>query len=313
MKFNLRFVLTAAIAVSVTLTSCKKDKDTNDNNTDLGTQSDDQSRVSNGVDDIANDANGIISQVPALNGRPGTTASLLDLPCNADYTYDTVNTLKRLTINYHGNNCQNNRTRTGTVTLTMPLAQNWGEQGAVLTVETSGLHITRLSDNKSITISGTQTYTNVTGGRVVLLTTGSSPIIHDIASNGITVTFDNGSQRNWQVAKERTFSYDGGIVISTTGTHSEGGVTNISEWGTNRFGSAFTSAITQSMIIRQDCSWRITDGQITHRGGLGTVVATFGLDATGTPTSCPGINGTYYLKAVWTGNNGNSATAIYPY
>jgi len=67
------------------------------------------------------------------------------------------------------------------------------------------------------------------------------------------------------------------------------------------------------MIIRQDCSWRLTDGQITHQGAQGTGVATFGLNSAGIPQGCPGITDTYYFKVVWTGNNGNVITLIYPY
>ncbi|MFT3908769.1 MAG: hypothetical protein QM737_05045 [Ferruginibacter sp.] len=303
---NIRLVLAVAMVLSVSLISCKKDR--NNDNTDLATQSDDQNAVAAGTDDIANDANDIAGSNSAFGKVEGVTNI-----CNTTATLDTVGALKRLTIVYNGNNCQDTRRRVGTVVLTMPLAQHWGDQGAVLTIETQSLVITRLVDNKSITINGTMTVTNTSGGRVVLLTTGSSAIVHNIASPGITVTFDNGSHRDWQVSKRRTFTYDGGIVIKTEGTHSAGGLDNISEWGTNRFGNAFTASITAPMIIRQDCSWRLTSGQITHDGALGTVVATFGLDATGNVTSCPGLGGNYYFKAVWTGNNGNVRTIIRPY
>jgi len=202
MKLNLRFALAAALAISVSFMSCKKtDKNTADS-TDLATHSDDQSRVSSANDDVANDANNISDHEAAFNGRPGSPSSIMgQLPCNATYILDSTATDRRLTITYNGLNCQGNHTRTGTVTLTMPLGQHWADQHAVLTIQTTDLHITRVSDGKSITIAGTQTITNATGGRVGMLTTGSPAIVHEIASPGITVTFDNGSQRNWQVAK----------------------------------------------------------------------------------------------------------------
>lgn len=307
MKMNLRLVLAAAMVLSVSLISCKKDRNT-DTNTDLATHADDQNAVSSGTDDVANDANDVAGGFAAFGKVEGVT----NLPCNATATLDTVGTDKRITVVYNGTNCQGTRNRVGTVILTMPLSQHWGDVGAVLTINTQSLVITRLVDNKSITINGSMTITNTSGGRVVLMGSGSSPIVHDITSPGITVTFDNGSHRDWQVSKRRTFTYDNGIVISTIGTHSEGGSNNISEWGTNRFGNAFTASITDPMVIRQDCNWRLTSGQITHEGALGTAVATFGLDATGNPTTCPGT-GHYYFKAVWTGNNGNVRTIIRPY
>jgi hypothetical protein len=174
------------------------------------------------------------------------------------------------------------------------------------------LTITRLSDNKTLGIDGIKTITNVTGGRLINLASIGT-IIHDIASPGITITFDNGTHRDWQIAKRRTFTYNNGIVIATRGTHTEGSITNIAEWGTNRFGNSFTSAITEPMVIRQDCNFRLVHGQVTHRTTQFTVVTTFGLDANGNPTGCPGINGTYYFKAVWTGANGIIRTVIHPY
>ncbi len=309
MKKNIRLMLVAILAISISLTSCKKDNDTKDN-TDLATHSEDQSEFASNDDDVINDANNVIDDNPAFNGRPGSASNLF-LPCNADIVLDSTATLRRLRITYHGNNCNNTRTRNGVVTLTMPLTSHWADQDAVLTIETTNLVITRISDTRSITINGTQTITNVTGGRIWdLASTGT--IIHDIASPGIDVAFENGTHRTWQVSKKRTFTYNNGIVITTIGTHSQNGVDNISEWGTNRFGSAFTSAITQPMTIRQDCNFRLVSGEIAHAGGLGSVVVTFGLDATGNPvTTCPA--GPFYFKAVWTGNNGNVRVVIRPY
>lgn len=305
-----RLFLAASLALSVSFISCKKDKETTTNDTNIATHSDDQSRVSSATDDVADDANSVIDNFGAFNGRTDNTANLL-LPCNADVVLDSTASLRRLTVNYHGANCIGNRIRQGTVVLTMPLGQHWGDQHAVLNVETQNLHITRVADGKSITISGTSTITNETGGRLYELATLGT-IEHVIASPGITVTFDDGTQRNWQVAKRRTFTYNSGIVVTTNGNHTEGGNSHISEWGTNRFGDSFTASISSPMIIRQDCNFRLTGGQITHEGALGTLVATFGLDANGDATGCPG-SAPYYYKAVWTGIGGVVRTIIYPY
>lgn len=308
MKKNIRLMLAAVLAISISFTSCKKDRNTD--STDLATQADDQARVSSATDDVSDDANNAIDNYNAFNGRPGG-AAFFPIPCNADIALDSTATVRTLTITYHGANCNGNRTRTGTVTISIPLGSHWVDAGAVLTVEATDLKITRVVDGKSITINGVSTITNVTGGRIRDLS-GSGTIIHDIASSGITVTFDDGSHRDWQVSKRRTFTYDNGIVITTTGTHSQGAVSNISEWGTNRFGNAFTSSITSPMTIRQDCEFRLVNGQITHEGPQGTVVATFGLNSSGNPTTCP-ANAPFYFKAVWTGNNGNVRTVIRPY
>lgn len=120
-----------------------------------------------------------------------------------------------------------------------------------MTINIQNLKITKLSNNKSITINGTKIITNVTGGRLKELATYGT-IIHTITGTNLSVTFDNGSERIWQVAKKRVFTYNNDVVITTTGMHTEGDVSGISEWGTNRFGNAFVTAISQPMVVRGD-------------------------------------------------------------
>jgi hypothetical protein len=187
----------------------------------------------------------------------------------------------------------------------------WKNAGAVLNVSFQNFKVTRVSDNKSITINGTQSYTNVSGGLLINLPVLGT-ITHRITSSNMSVTFDDLSQRNWQVGRQRVFSYDNGVNITTTGTHTAGNVTGITEWGTNRFGNAFTTAITEPLIVRQSCSFRLVSGKVQHATPLYNAAVTFGLDANGNPTSCPGA-GVYYMKIVWTGPLGNSHTSVHPY
>lgn len=308
MKKQISFFMASMIAMSVIFFSCKKtDTETTNDGTELAIHSDDQARFSNETDAVANDANTIIDNYNSFSGRIENTTGII---CDATTTIDSANGLRRITITYNGLNCNGTRTRTGVVLLTMLLASHWKDAGAVLTIEAQNLKITRVIDGKSITINGTETITNVTGGRLINLA-ALGTIRHAIASPGVTVTFDNGTSRSWQIAKQREFTYNNGIVITTTGTHTDGSISGISEWGTNRFGNAFVTAITQPMIIRQDCSFRLTAGQVTHQHLLANIVVTFGLDATGNPTTCP--TGVYYFKAVWAGVNGIVRTYILPY
>lgn len=129
----------------------------------------------------------------------------------------------------------------------------------------------------------------------------------------MSVTFNNNAVRSWQVAKQRVFSIgNNNLVITTTGTHTDGSNTHIAEWGTNRFGGAFATSIQEPLIIRGDCNFRLTSGRVKHTTPLVTATATFGLNANGEPTSCPGL-AHYYFKIVWTGPNGNTITVIRPY
>lgn len=314
MKKTLRFLMFAVIAISVTFTSCKKsDTTATDTSSELTTHSDDQARFDNENDAALNDADAAIESSAAFTGRVLNT---LTLPCDATIAIDSTATLRRIKITYNGTNCSGTRTRTGVVELTMPLGQHWRDVGAQLTATITNLKITRISDNKSITINGVHSITNVNGGLLINLGLPGGPtqIVHEIASPGMSVTFDNGTVRSWQVGKRRTFTgntHTNTMVITTIGTHTDAGVTGIAEWGLNRFGNAFVTAITDPMVIRQDCGFRLTNGQVTHERLLANVVVTFGLDATGTPTTCP--VGYYYYKLVWTGANGVVRTVILPY
>ena len=313
MKTQFRLFIAAIALLAVSFSSCKKDKDSSTANSDytseFSSQSDDQASVSDAVDEVADDANNVLGDHPSLTGR------LTNLTCNATAVVDSISDPRTVTITYNGTNCAGNHTRVGVVVLSMPAGTHWRDAGAVLTIDVQNLKITRLRDGKNITINGTKTITNVTGGLVENLGTSTTSITHNIATtgSGFTITFDNGSQRVWNVSKQRVFSYNNGIVITTTGTHSEGTLTDISEWGTNRFGNDFITEITAPMIVRQDCNFRLVSGEVKHDRLRADVVVTFGLDAQGLPTSCPGAGGTYYFKLVWTGNNGIVRTVILPY
>jgi len=224
---------------------------------------------------------------------------------------DTVSNPRTITITYNGSNCFGGRTRTGVIVISMAPGVRWKNAAAVLNVSFQNLKITRVVDNKSITINGTQTYTNVSGGLLVNLPTLNT-ITHTITSSNMSVTFDNNSQRNWQVARQRVFTYNNGIVVTSTGTRSDGGVTGIAEWGTNRFGNSFTTVITQPLVIRQDCNFRLVSGKVTHTTALFNAAVTFGLDVNGAPTSCPGL-ASYFLRIEWTGPSGIPRTLILPY
>lgn len=308
MKLNLRSLPVYALALTVAFTSCKKEakQETEINETEVKTHAEDQSRVSADLDEIANDANVALESNPSFSGRLSQTNSI----CNATAVPDTASGTWKITITYNGNNCVGTHHRTGTVVLSTPAGTKWKNAGAAITVTFQNLKIKRLSDNKSITINGTQTLTNVSGGLLINLPNLQS-IIHTITSSNMSITFDDNTQRTWNIGRKRTFTYSNGIVVSITGIGVTGGINNAAEWGSNRFGHSFITSITQPLVFRQDCSGRLTSGEIKHQG-FATSTVTFGLNASGASTTCPGT-GVYYYKLVWTGPNGNSVSVVLPY
>lgn len=311
MKNKILGFTTAILFLAAIFTACKKENgSSSDNSNEAAVQSDDQERFSSETEAATNDADAALEITTSFTGRLDHT-QVNPWSCDATIAIDSSSDPMTITVTYSGN-CLGNRTRTGSVVLSMAKGTHWKDQGASVSLTFQNLKITRTSDNKSITINGTLTYTNASGGLVIGLPTLGGSITHTITSSDMSVTFDNNTQRTWQVARQRVITYDNGFIITVSGTHTDGNVQNIAEWGINRLGHAFTTSTIQPIVVRQDCNFRIVSGEVQHVTPAVTLVTTFGLDATGNPTSCPGT-GSYYFKAVWTGAGGKSITIIMPY
>lgn len=316
------------IAFTAVLASCKKSNSGSNgtSNTDLQTNSDDQTRVSTETDAAIDDVNTAMTVhynvTGAALGRE-VMRRVLDGPgsgdstaiCDAIITADTSNSTWTITITYNGANCALNRARSGSITISWPAGQLWRTAGSVVTVNFNNLVITRVADNKKITLTGTHTYTNVSGGSLIDLPNNpGTSVTHTITSDNMQVTFDNGTKRTWNVARQRVFTYNSGYVITTTGLHTDGTNTGISEWGTDRFNMAFEVAILEPRVISQACSWQMTAGKVALSNSVGTTTITYGLDATGVSTGCPLSGGTYYFELSWTAAASNKTYSfILPY
>ncbi len=311
MKARILSLTAIILSLSFLVVSCQKDakEDQTDYTAETATHSDDDSRFSEESDAAATDISGQLETTAGF-GRGNSVQSLI---CDATIVVDTMSNPRTMTITFNGTVCPGaTRTRTGVIVVSMAQNIRWGNPGAIINVTFQNFKITRIIDNKSITINGTQTYTNVSGGWLINLPVLNT-ITHEITSNNMSVTFDNNSQRTWKVARRRVFTYPGAVgVITVTGMHTEGGVTGIAEWGTNRFGRNFTTVIAQPVVRRQDCNFRVGSGKLTHTTPAFTASATFGLNAAGNPTGCPGAN-PYFMKIEWTGPNNVTHTTLLPY
>jgi hypothetical protein len=302
---KITIALLAIIALGLSFTACKKTASGTSNTTDSAqVQSNDEAMANKATDDVTNDATGAVEGTGGnISARPDSaSAAFAFFPCDASITSLTDSSI---TITYNGSNCSGTRTRTGSVTLSFDTSLRWRNAGAAITITYNNLLITRIADGKTLLINGSVTYTNVSGGLLVNLSNGNS-ITHSISGN-LDLTFDNGTQRSWTITKQRVFTYNDGIVITTTGT----GTGGIAEAGINRYGNAFTSAITVPRVIEQSCEFRLVSGQSLYTGPNATVTTTFGLNAAGNPVSaCP--IGFFYYKQLWT-INGKTYTFIGPY
>lgn len=311
MKHILKY-LPLIFSISLIFAACKKEKEALtqiQTDTEVTTHYDDESMVSEELDAIADEANSLLESDPVLSGNNSVVDQLI---CDADISFNAETDPMSLTVTFNGANCGTKRTRTGVMILTMAKGSEWKNQGAAITVHFENMKVTRKKDGKSITLNGSKVYTNVSGG-LIHEAAEAGTIIHTITSDDLTIKFDDGTARNWNVARKKEFTYNNGLVISVTGLHEVAENSGITEWGTNRFGNAFVTSIKSPVIIKQDCSFRVTGGIIQHSTDVFTATATFGLDESGTSTACPG-EGKYYYRLGWTKtSNGNNFTILLPY
>lgn len=302
----------ATLALFTVFTSCKKETQAGSDDpasTEMQTHSDDYNDVSSNVDEADNDAVAAIETSAFLSGKTTGTTGMTGA-CGTTIVADTVSVPRTVTVTFNGNNCAGTYYRTGSIKISIPEGMRWRNPGAAVSISFQAVKLKRVADNKTITINGTQTVTNVSGGLLINLPVMQS-IVHTITSDNMSITFDDNTQRTWHVARKRTFTYNNGVVLRISGIGTVGSATNVAEWGSNRLGHAFTTAIQEPVTFRQDCNGRLTSGQIKH-DGFGTSTVTFGLNANGEPTSCP-ASGSFYLKLVWTGASGTPHTVIKPY
>jgi hypothetical protein len=328
MKTKILYRMAIAVAVTGIVYACNKSNSSStpppgQTTTELQVAADDNARANNETDAVENDVTVTLSSPGASNAAGAsyrgqvetsgiTPAPINSLICDASVTIDSVDNPRTVTITYNGSNCNGTRTRTGIVVVTWPAGQRWSTAGATVTVNIQNLVITRLSDSKTITLNGTHVYTNVSGGSLIDLADLGS-ITHTDVGDSMTITFDDGTQRLWNFARQRVYTYTDGVVVTTTGLHTDGTLTGIAAWGTNRYGVTFQTLITTPMVIAQSCDFRLTAGahEILRSDNFTTTI-TYGLNAQGAPTSCPGT-GTYYYEATWTGPHGGTGSVILPY
>jgi|HubBroStandDraft_5_1064220.scaffolds.fasta_scaffold121352_2 hypothetical protein len=334
MKTNIVLSLATTALIAGLAIACNKSNSTAGNSgtssspntspAQVQTQADDETQVNNEMDAAADDVNNALNASTAFSGTTSTGVTTdgyeinggggikIDITiCDATVTTDTANGLRQIVITYNGANCRGNRTRTGVIVISIPVGTRWKDTGAVVTVDFQNLKITRVRDGKSITLNGTYAYTNVSGGLLKDLATLGT-ITHTISADSVSIEFADSATRIWSVAKQRVFTYNDGVLITTTGTHSDGTNTNVSVWGTNRYGNSFETLIVQPKVIAQSCDYQLTSGETETIRPAVTTTITYGLDSDGNPTGCPVNGGFYYYKETWT-LNGKTYTWIAPY
>ena len=297
----MKFLLAALFAGL--LFSCSKTgsgfNDSTRFNANVEAQSGDQVRISNTIDAIFNDIDSVLANPVNL--------------CAGNVAIDSVDSPRVITIAYTGGACGFLFYHQGTIRITWLPGTNWNNPLDTVTVTLNNVAINTLPDTSNLVFSGTCFYTNVSGGSLSGLTGGGAPVIHSITGINIGIVYNYYWPSNWQIARQRSYTNNGGLVITTTGMDSVGGYASVAEWGGNRWGNSVITAVDSPLTITQGCGWRLTSGQIQLYNPIGVTSMIYGLDSTGAADGCPAAGVPYYYKLAWAGQGQNPYTTVLPY
>lgn len=285
----LRLSLMLVAAAALTFTSCKKD-DLNQGTVDASSL-EQLSTDENAVESVMNDAEADI--VSVIDNPSGSYKSTEWIPCNA--TVDSLavaNDTVVLYITYNGLNCNGTRNRTGKIEIRKKVGTQWHEAGAAVKYTYINFTVTRVSTGKSVTLNGTKTFENVNGGHRWMVGTYIDSYVEKISGN-LQASFDNGTSRTWNVARQLTFTgAPGTFILNIDGFGNSGEYQNLSVWGTNRQGEEFYTQINQSIVCKETCDGDPVSGIKIHQipSGDKSATITFGYNSNNEPITgdeCP--------------------------
>lgn len=309
--------IVAIAIIATTIASCKKREEaapTNPATTASETsqqtlRASDQSAVDNESNQAMDDINSALNDV-------STTRDIQNLPCGS--TLDTLQLHDSgfVMLNFDGITYCAGRKRAGQIKIQLPFSNNtitpWHVQNCVVMVTFRNYKVTNLVDNKSVVFNGIHKIKNVSGGGILELLGGTS-IAHQIRAE-MQITFDDGTQRTWHVARLRYLSFNNNMIKCTlSGDTTMNGYTHITTWGINRAGEDFSLDVPTPVsfyITGPNCLYKPI-GQVVHHVGTKSLTITYGVDSGGIPVTggaCP-----YGYKLEWTDaqNTPQHATVSY--
>jgi hypothetical protein len=305
------FVKLSIIALSFGLlfTACSKKKDSTnpDDSNQQATTAADQSDVTTESDQSVNDANTVIGGSASNERTDGNLAIVIGA------SIDTTNwNSGKYIITYNGNNLNDTKKRTGTITIQRTVAK-WSVPGSVLTITYNNYKVTKLSTGKSITLNGTLVVTNVSTSTNTYWTLPVNSSIEHKIRGALTITFDDGTQRIWNIARHKTITNHGSFyyTLSIAGDTAVSSYSHVEAWGINRNGEHFYGETTSAIVYSTSCGFDPISGVYVHQGIARTLTATFGVNSDGTVNTsltCP-----YGWKIDWINASGNAKEVIKAY
>lgn len=309
---SILFLALLTIAGATLFSSCFKHKNNAQLDANIDQHNKDANEYKSELDQADNDINNALSDIPAF-GKAENGAEILSSPlcgCTIDST-DIAN--KILYFNFDGlTPCFSpSVTRSGQIKVQLTSGVHWSDAGSVLTETFTNYKITRLSDNKSIMFNGVKTLENIAGHNWLTFLTSQSTFYHRERAFNVDVTFDNNQHATWNSARTTEWSYvqaGGGIpyarvAFEANGDTSVNGYNTVDSWGTNRFGSTFTTYYNAPVNSNTYCGlWRFSSGELVHHVDNNDFTLTLGVDQNGNPST---LSCAYGFKVEWSNGNSN--------
>ena len=285
MKKFLVSVVGITTVLAFAFTSCKKSDDAPILVQEI--QAADHNAFSDATNEILN------SISDGLNQDSAARLTSMNIP-NADvYMSTNKDTIRIL---FHGDNASGAFKRAGRIYVYLQdHTKRWYDKDAKWTIAFGnsfsnvttgvGVLVTRVSDGKLVRITGSEVITNLTNGNIA----SSDSVAHQIDGQ-VNLLFDTEIiYRTWTVTRKRTIVKDNSnYKITFTGFGTNNGYSNVSEYGTNRFGGLFTTTIDKPLVFRYCTSrYKSTEGLLTHHRMGRDYTVTYGVNAQGTAVTSP--------------------------
>jgi len=303
---NLAIILVSAIVL--TFASCTKD-DLSQGTADTSSLEQLSADETN-VESVLKDAESDITSV--MSNNSGSFKSTSWRPCGASIdSLAIANDTITIRITFNGLTCNDKRSRTGKIELKTKVGTQWNQVGAAVVCKFIDFNVTRVATGKSVKLNGTKTIVNVIGGHRWQVGTLITSYVERI-SGSMQASFDNGTNRTWNIARQITYTgTPNQYILTIDGFGSTGNYQNLVVWGSNRQGEEFFTQITQSVVCRQACDWDPVSGIKIHQIPSDTKSATitFGYNANNEPVTGDECPARYRID--WQRNN-NSGTSFLP-
>ncbi|MGC8865947.1 MAG: hypothetical protein ACP5O2_09540 [Bacteroidales bacterium] len=306
MKKTLFFLLILAAGTILTLSpGCSKDKeDVTDDDVNTGTQvSTDEQLVDDETDRILDEATTFMMQ-----GMLKSSEAIEVSPCNANLdSVRVVNDTVVFYITYNGLSCNGKINRTGKAEVRIKQGTFWVQPGAVRKVKLINYTATRVATGVSVTMNGEKTHVNVTGGHLGLLGITYDSIVVEVSGH-MVASFNNGTSREWNIARRKVFTgTQGNIEVTTSGFGNAGEYNHLVTWGVDRLGDNFYTQIVEPVMTKQSCDWNPVSGIKKHYVPAKslTITTTFGFDSNNQPVTTGDCPSKYKLEIE---RNGNTRT-----